>query len=160
MDYDEKAVVKIDADGSVLKCAKGMDGGDCGYKAGAKMCGKCGAMAVAMKMVPLDDDEVKEMDEDDELIEKALAAVGDPDMDEDEDEDEDEDAEAPAPTDDEAEADADPEMGDEEEDEDEEMPKGNMRKRPLKYKDDEDGEKAMDDAEMEDDEDDEDDEED
>ncbi len=45
---DEKAVVQIDADGAVKKCAKNA-GAECGYKAGAKVCGKCGAMAVQVK---------------------------------------------------------------------------------------------------------------
>lgn len=45
---DEKAIVKIGADGSPIKCAKGLDKG-CGFKAGAKVCGKCGAMAVEIK---------------------------------------------------------------------------------------------------------------
>lgn len=49
MDMDEKAVVKIGADGAVTKCAKGLGMGECGYKAGAKVCGKCGAMAVQIK---------------------------------------------------------------------------------------------------------------
>jgi hypothetical protein len=97
MSYDEKAVVKIDADGDVLKCAKGMDSGECGYKAGAKVCGKCGAMAVAMKMVPVSDEEMEEIDDEDELVKKALAAVEGMDSDEDEEDDEDEDDEEMAP---------------------------------------------------------------
>lgn len=158
MDYEEKAVVKIDADGDVLKCAKGHGGGECGYKAGAKMCGKCGAMAVAMKMVPLEDEDLEKMDEDDELVQKAMDAMADmPDQEEDEDEDEDEDVagedDTPAESEDAPTPDA--EMGDEEEEEDEDAePKGNMRKRTLAYKDDEDGEKAMDADEMDDTEDD------
>lgn len=62
MNYDEKAVVKIDGEGDVVKCAKGMTGGECGFKAGAKVCGKCGAMAIQVKMVPVDD-EMDYMDE-------------------------------------------------------------------------------------------------
>lgn len=58
MNYDEKAIVKIESDGSVAKCAKGLSGNECGFKAGSKICGKCGAMAVQIKMVPVD-----EMDE-------------------------------------------------------------------------------------------------
>lgn len=49
---EEKAIVKISADGSVAKCAKGLTEG-CGYKAGAKVCGKCGAMAVQIKRKPM-----------------------------------------------------------------------------------------------------------
>ena len=40
--------VQLLADGSI-KCAKGLDLAECGYKPGAKVCGKCGAPAVAVK---------------------------------------------------------------------------------------------------------------
>lgn len=56
-DTSKKAVVTVDAEGGVVKCAKGADAGDCGYKAGSKVCGKCGAMAVEAKGVPTMDDE-------------------------------------------------------------------------------------------------------
>lgn len=46
---NEKAIVKISADGEVVKCAKGADVSACGYKAGDKVCAKCGAMAVEEK---------------------------------------------------------------------------------------------------------------
>jgi uncharacterized membrane protein YkoI len=62
MSYEQKAIVKIDSDGAVAKCAKGLAGGECGYKAGSKVCGKCGAMAVEVKMVPVN--EVAELPED------------------------------------------------------------------------------------------------
>lgn len=63
---DEKAVVRIDTDGNVVKCAKNLPKG-CGYKAGAKVCGKCGAMAVEVKKVkPVMDDE--EMDDDEKYM--------------------------------------------------------------------------------------------
>ena len=75
MSNDEKATVNIDADGAVVKCGKGLDGSECGYVKGAEICGKCGAMAVQVKMVPVDifdtkvnkpelDDEDAEMTED------------------------------------------------------------------------------------------------
>ena len=64
MDSESKAVVKINADGGVMKCAKGLASGDCGYKAGAKVCGKCGAMAVESKM----DEEDDMMPEDEEMM--------------------------------------------------------------------------------------------
>jgi len=57
MAYEKKAVVKIDGDGKLMQCAKGLDSGECGYTPGAKVCGKCGAMPVMMKMVPMDDEE-------------------------------------------------------------------------------------------------------
>lgn len=46
---DEKAVVKLDADGEIIQCAKGLDLSKCGYEPGAKVCGKCGAVAVSVK---------------------------------------------------------------------------------------------------------------
>lgn len=46
---NKQAVVKISAEGDVLKCAKGLDTAECGYKAGAKVCGACGALATQVK---------------------------------------------------------------------------------------------------------------
>ena len=54
MSYDEKAVVKIDGEGAVIKCAKGLGSDECGFVAGAKVCAKCGAMPVQMKRDPLE----------------------------------------------------------------------------------------------------------
>lgn len=48
-ELNEKAVVTVDADGAVVKCAKGLGAAECGYKPGAKVCGACGAMATAIK---------------------------------------------------------------------------------------------------------------
>lgn len=45
----EAPIVKLDADGEVVQCAKGLDSGECGYTPGAKVCGKCGAVAQQMK---------------------------------------------------------------------------------------------------------------
>ena len=53
----EKVEVSVDADGNVLKCAKGANTADCGFTPGAKVCGKCGAMPIQMKMVPVTDDD-------------------------------------------------------------------------------------------------------
>lgn len=44
----ETPTVQLLADGGI-KCAKGLDLSECGYKPGAKVCGKCGAVAVAVK---------------------------------------------------------------------------------------------------------------
>ena len=52
METDKKPMLSIDADGTVLKCAKGASVDECGYKGGA-VCGKCGATPVEMKMVPV-----------------------------------------------------------------------------------------------------------
>jgi len=46
---DKTAVVKLNADGNVVQCAKGLSGEECGYTPGAKVCGKCGAMAMSVK---------------------------------------------------------------------------------------------------------------
>ena len=67
MEYEEKAVVQVDDKGDLLKCAKEYGASDCGYKSDTKICGKCGAMATAVKMVPLDDD----VDEETDMAEKA-----------------------------------------------------------------------------------------
>lgn len=109
-ELNEKAVVKIDADGGVVKCAKGLGGGECGYKAGAKVCGACGAMAVMQK----EDDIVEDLDE------KADMKPKKPMMDE-----EMEDAEDMAEDAVEAESDTGDGMTDEEE---EDMEKGWMMK--------------------------------
>lgn len=45
----KKPVAKIDAEGNLVRCAKSMENEQCGYKAGAKVCGKCGALAVQAK---------------------------------------------------------------------------------------------------------------
>jgi hypothetical protein len=47
---EKAAVVKLNADGEVMSCAKGLDATECGYTPGAKVCGKCGAMATQVKM--------------------------------------------------------------------------------------------------------------
>ena len=69
MDMDEKAVVKIDASGDVVACAKGLAAGECGYEKGAKVCGKCGAMAVQQKMsMEMPEDDEENYVEDEELL--------------------------------------------------------------------------------------------
>lgn len=104
MDYDKNAVVKLDTDGSVLKCAKGADAAGCGYTPGAKVCAKCGAMPVQMKMADQeemdDQEEMVDAEEDDEEMEKgwkkkpmkmkaAMEDEDDEEMDVEDDEDED-----------------------------------------------------------------------
>lgn len=51
----ETPIVKLLADGGI-ECAKGLELKDCGYKPGAKVCGKCGAKAVTQteEAVPAD----------------------------------------------------------------------------------------------------------
>jgi hypothetical protein len=78
-DLDEKAVVKIGTDGNPISCAKGLTQG-CGYKPGAKVCGKCGAMAVQIKKKPMmddmDDDEYDGMSEDEDDDGKGMGYGG------------------------------------------------------------------------------------
>lgn len=62
--------LSISTEGEVLKCAKGADVSACGFTPGAKVCGKCGAMPVQMKMVPVDD---AEEDEDEEMMDEDRA---------------------------------------------------------------------------------------
>lgn len=71
-ELNEKAVVKIDAEGTVVKCAKGLGSDECGYKAGAKVCGACGAMAVAEKgaMEPAEKPDEDYSDEMNEMLKK------------------------------------------------------------------------------------------
>lgn len=45
----DSPVVKLNADGGVVSCAKGLNGNECGYTPGSKVCGKCGAMATQVK---------------------------------------------------------------------------------------------------------------
>ena len=70
LEVDGKAVVRVNVNGKVKSCAKGaLDG--CGYKAGDKVCGKCGAMAVMTKVAgdaDYDEEMESESDEDQELI--------------------------------------------------------------------------------------------
>lgn len=123
-------MLKIDADGEIIQCAKGLDSSECGYKAGDKVCGKCGAMAVSMKM--MHDSEEEEMTEDMpapmpkkkkkpmmEMTEEkaAMRAYGDVYQDEDHDVQEDDDEEEEEEDDD---MDMDMDMEEEEEDEEDE----------------------------------------
>lgn len=87
--HEEKAVLKVSADGDVVSCAKGLDAKECGYK-GGKVCGACGAMAVTSKMdgvmaEDVEDDE-EEMSEDMDKKKKAAMAPGSAELGTDEDE--------------------------------------------------------------------------
>ena len=70
MDLNEKSVVKIDGDGTVVKCAKSLAGSECGYQPDTKVCGKCGAMAVEIKMVPVDEEDEEESTDEEDLLEE------------------------------------------------------------------------------------------
>lgn len=71
---NEKAIVKIDAEGQVVKCAKGLDADECGFKVGAKVCGACGAMPIVGK-TQIDSMENEEM-EDDEYMMSSSKGMG------------------------------------------------------------------------------------
>lgn len=148
MDYDKNAVVKLDADGSVLKCAKDLSAGECGYMPGAKVCGKCGAVPMQMKM--MDDEEMSEQDEvvdaEEEDDEKMYGAgrkkkpmkmkamydedeeMEDEDMDDEDMDDEDEDMDMKVMMDE----DDDEEDEEEDEEEEEESPLEEMKTRRLR----------------------------
>ncbi len=93
METENKPMLSVDADGNVLKCAKGATADECGYKGGA-ICGKCGARPVEMKMVPVEEKAAKAMDEEDmeeEGTEEEMPAESET-MPEDEEEEEEEEA--------------------------------------------------------------------
>lgn len=68
MDMDEKAVVKIDAAGDLISCAKNLPVGECGYEKGEKVCGKCGALAVQQKLDEKMMDGEEDYEEDEDLL--------------------------------------------------------------------------------------------
>lgn len=114
METENKPMLSVDADGNVLKCAKGASVDECGYKGGA-ICGKCGARPVEMKMVPVEEKAAKPMAEDMEDEEESI-----------------EDEEMPAEDEAEAEAESMPEEEDEE-DSEESMKSGKKgMKKPYK----------------------------
>lgn len=67
---DEKAIVRITSEGVPSKCAKNLDLKECGYKPGAKVCGKCGAMAVQIKEDEMEQEAppTVELDEDGDVV--------------------------------------------------------------------------------------------
>lgn len=110
---EKAAVVKLNADGEVVGCAKGLGTDECGYTPGAKVCGKCGAMAVSVK---------KKEDIDVKAVKKNMLnmAAMDSDLDEEmsmEDEEKDDDMEDMELVDDEEDVDVD-DTDDEEDEED------------------------------------------
>jgi uncharacterized membrane protein YkoI len=101
-EYGDKAVVKIDADGSVLKCAKSLGAEECGFTPGAKVCGKCGAMPLQMKAMMEDEEEempeeemVEDISTDEEMPAPKKKPVAPMAEEEDEEEEEEEDEEEP-----------------------------------------------------------------
>ena len=127
MDYDKNAIVKLDTDGSVLKCAKGAASADCGFEAGAKVCAKCGAMPMQMKAAPMDDEEMVDAEEEMLPLPKKKKKPAMPMMEEEEEEEEEEDEE----DDEEMEVE---EEGEEEEEEDEMAQMKSRRLRTMGYK--------------------------
>ena len=71
---DNENLVKVDSSGGAITCAKDYSTGDCGYTAGSKVCGKCGALAVELKESPMEDTIVTDetLDDEDEVLIKAL----------------------------------------------------------------------------------------
>jgi hypothetical protein len=82
MNSEMKNSLSVSADGEVLKCAKGAEVSECGFTPGAKVCAKCGALPIQVKMVPVNDEEgmeeelEEEMEEDFEAdMEKGMEAM-------------------------------------------------------------------------------------
>jgi len=65
MENENTPMLSVDTEGNVLKCAKGLAGSDCGFTPGAKVCAKCGAAPVQMKMVPAKPEAEEDMDMED-----------------------------------------------------------------------------------------------
>ena len=137
---DGKSVVKVDGDGTVLKCAKDL-GSACGYVPDAKVCGKCGAMPLQMKAaMAMDEDMVEEekmMEE--EVVPKKMYGMNpkrkrqkmkaEDEMEEEEEEEEEEELPAEdveTPEDDEQEMAVEEDEEDEEEEEDEDSPMASL----------------------------------
>ena len=99
---EKTAVVKINTNGEVAVCAKGLDTSECGYVPGAKVCGKCGALAMSVKSMyaemgasipkkkkknsaagamALDDDMDVEIDEKNSMEDEEIMEEDDDDMD-------------------------------------------------------------------------------
>ena len=144
MDYDKNAIVKLDTDGSVLKCAKGADTAACGYTMGAKVCASCGAMPMQMKMADSEEEmgdqaEVVDADETDEKMYMSMPKKKKKPMkmkameDEEDEEDEDEVAMGDDEDDDDADVMEDEDEDDEEEDDEMEQMKS-RRLRTMGYK--------------------------
>ena len=127
MDYDKNAIVKLDTDGSVLKCAKGAASADCGFEAGAKVCAKCGAMPMQMKAAPMDDEEMVDAEEEMLPLPKKKKKPAMPMMEEEEEEEEEEYDEE-----DDEEDDEEMEVEEEEEEEEEEDEMAQMKSRRLR----------------------------
>lgn len=53
MTNDAVPTLNVDAEGGILSCPKTDDLGQCGYVKGDKVCGKCGAVPVEMKVMPV-----------------------------------------------------------------------------------------------------------
>lgn len=87
---EETPTVKLNADGSIT-CAKGLSLSECGYKPGAKVCGKCGATAVSLKGMGKEEYESDWVSADGKKPKKMMQpTVDEEEKQEDEDEDEDE----------------------------------------------------------------------
>lgn len=109
-DMADTPTVQLLASGEI-KCAKGLDLAECGYKPGAKVCGKCGAAAVAVKGEEFETDWV-ESDEKADMKPKKIKPESPMEVMASDVEEEDDDMETPAPAMEESDDDA---MDDEEE---------------------------------------------
>ena len=128
MANDKQAIVKLDTDGSLISCAKGSNTADCGYVPGAKICAKCGALAVQAKEyeeLAMDDEEMtnEELNLEKQMVmpkRKPMVAMAQMSDEDDMDEDDDEEMmDAPVAAEEEVEEVVEEELEGEEEEEEE-----------------------------------------
>jgi hypothetical protein len=72
---NQVAGVSIDAEGNVLKCAKGLGTADCGFSAGAPVCGKCGALPIEMKVLRAEEYEILQKALNEKAADEAMASM-------------------------------------------------------------------------------------
>ena len=129
MANDKQAIVKLDTDGSLISCAKGSNTADCGYVPGAKICAKCGALAVQAKEyeeLAMDDEEMtnEELNSEKQMVmpkRKPMVAMAQMSDEDDMDEDDDEEMMDAPVAEVEEEVEVEEAAGEEEEEEEEEL---------------------------------------
>lgn len=142
MANDKQAIVKLDTDGSLISCAKGSNTADCGYVPGAKICAKCGALAVQAKEyeeLAMDDEEMtnEELNLEKQMVmpkRKPMVAMAQMSDEDDMDEDDDEEMmDAPVAAEEEVEEVVEEELeGEEEEEEEEDLEEEKMMRKKMR----------------------------
>ena len=70
--------VSVDAEGNVLKCAKGLGSAECGFSAGSPVCGKCGALPIEMKVLRAEEYDLLQKALDMKAADEAMASMDEP----------------------------------------------------------------------------------